>query len=265
MVTSHADKQYAIFFNLFGSKYMSDTNEQKNIRIKGSNNTIGNGNVVNSNNRKEETHIHSHHHHNSSQASGRDDAAGIGLGALAALVTTVWFFVKNAELVYQDLQLGSLFSIVPSLVALLIIMFVNRSDNKRIVAGVYGIVIGALGFVLSAYGQAQLPPDVLDFSHRAVNAWVFWKDLSHTQQNSVVGSLLGAIFVGGTVLFNCFMGIFVSIDALVDGNSGALLRLLNPFRPGRGGTASAVLLVISALFSSGIIFQFIDSLRASAS
>ena len=244
---------------------MSNRIEQKNVRIKGRDTIIGDGNTVNSNNNNHNHNHNHHHHHTSSKSNGGDDAMGIGFAALAAFITTVWFFVKNAELVYGDLKLGAIISVIPSLLALLIMLLTNGAENERLASSIYGIVTAALGFILSSYALGQLPQEILDFSHRTNSAWAFWHALDHTQENAEIGSLVCAVCAGGAVLLNFAMGIFVSIDALVDGQSGVLLRMLNPFRPSGGGIMSAIFLVAGAAFASGLVFEFIDSVRASFS
>lgn len=239
---------------------MSIVNMHKMPRIEGNTNIVGNGNSINNNNRREERHTH-HHHHGASSKS-RDDMTGLVLGASIASITIAWFFVKNAELIYRDLQLGAIVSILPSLLALLMPLFLRTSNTKHTISGIYGVAIGAIGFLISFHAQAQLPQDLLDFNHREVNAWVFWQQLDHDQQWVVIGSLLGSVCIGGALLFNCVMGTFVSIDTLFGGKWDTLQRTLNPFRPGRGGIVGAILLVTATLFSTNIYFQLIDSMRA---
>ncbi|WP_143136767.1 hypothetical protein [Burkholderia ubonensis] len=145
----------------------------------------------------------------------------------------------------------------------MISIFRLRVDKKSVAACTLGLMISVGACAVSIYTQAQLPPGLIEFSQRATNAWTFWKNLGHDLQNVVAESLLSAITVGAAALFSALMGIFLVWDIGLNGKPAGLYRILGSFRPKRGGILGAFSLVMAILFSSGLFFQFLDTLRSS--
>jgi hypothetical protein len=235
---------------------MAKDYNRQGIQVKGDGNVIGNNNVLNS--RREEHH---HHHYESSSKGGRsgDDAAGVGFGILAAVLTISWLFVQYSAEVYFYIKLGAFVSAIPFFGIFALGIFWNSIDNKQLTAAVFGLVIAGATVLLAQYGQDGLDPGVVQFSQQAKGAWVFWQGLTEYGRNIVVGNLTGAICLGATAFFSLLMGVFVLWHFLADADieDSLVLRVLNPFRPSRGGIFAILLLVVAWAFESGFAFQLL--------
>lgn len=234
---------------------MANDNNRQNIRVRGSSNVIGDNNTVNS--RREEHHHHHHHSGSSKSGSGGDDAAGAGFGILFAALVICWLFVRHAPEVYFYIKLGALVSAVPLLGVVAFAFSENTPDNKQITATVFGFTLSAATFFLAQYGQDSLDPQLLQFGQQARDAWTFWKGLTEHGRNVVVGNLTGAICLGATVFFSLLMGIFVlwHFVSNADVEDSSILRILNPFRPSRGGILAGLAILVAWAFESGFVFE----------
>ncbi|MCO1371387.1 hypothetical protein L0Z42_12630 [Burkholderia multivorans] len=237
---------------------MGDRNNGRKTHVIGNNNVIGDNNVVNSNNRTFTTN-----NYRVQSSSNSDDAAGMGFGVVAAVLLITWKFVKNADVIYHQLQQATLLSALPTGLALLISPFVARADAKRVVACIFGLMISLGAYFVSIYAQANLPHELIDFSQRATDAVKFWKGLPHELQNIVTGSFLSALAIGASAIFSFLMGLFIFWDIGLNCRPAELYRILGSFRPSRGGVLGAFFLLIAILLSSGLFLQFWDSLQSS--
>lgn len=235
---------------------MPNENNRQDIRVKGNGNVVGDHNVVNS-----KREVHHHHHHGSSSKDGKseDDAAGIGIGIIAAVLTVTWLFVQHSTEIYLYIKLGALVSGLPFLGVIILGLVWNATDNKQFVAAIFGFAVSAAAFLLALYGQESLDPKILEFSQQVKGAWVFWQGLTEHGHNVVIGSLIGAICVGATVFFALLMGVFVLWHFLAetDIEDSAVLRVLTPFRPSRGGVFATFLLLVAFAFQSGFVFEIL--------
>lgn len=235
---------------------MPNENNRQDIRVKGNGNVVGDHNVVNS-----KREVHHHHHHGSSSKDGKseDDAAGIGIGIVAAVLTVTWLFVQHSTEIYLYIKLGALVSGLPFLGVIILGLVWNAADNKQFVAAIFGFAVSAAAFLLALYGQESLDPKILEFSQQAKGAWGFWQGLTEHGHNIVIGSLIGAICVGATVFFALLMGVFVLWHFLAetDIEDSAVLRILTPFRPSRGGVFATFLLLVAFAFQSGFVFEIL--------
>ncbi|WP_157656110.1 hypothetical protein [Burkholderia ubonensis] len=241
---------------------MGDQNHQRNTRVTGKNNVVGDNNSINSNNQVENRQYHNHYH-GQTGSSGSDDAAGMLFGLGFAVLVVAWKFINNADTIFHYLQQATLWSTLPSVIALLISILLSRLDTKNVLTCTFGLAISLGAYAISIYTQAQLPRELIEFSQRTTNAWTFWKNLNHDIQNIVAESLLSALAVGVAALFSGLMGIFLIWDNGLNGKPAVLHRILGSFRPSRGGIFGAFCLIMAILFSSGLFFQFWDSLRSS--
>lgn len=236
---------------------MANDNNRQNIRVRGSSNVIGDNNTVNS--RREEHHHHHHHSgpSKSGSSSGGDDAAGAGFGILFAALAICWLFVRHAPEVYFYIKLGALVSAVPLLGVVAFAFSENAPDNKQITATIFGFTLSAATFFLAQYGQDSLDPQLLQFGQQARDAWTFWKGLTEHGRNVVVENLTGAICLGATVFFSLLMGIFVlwHFVSNADVEDSSILRILNPFRPSRGGILAGLAILVAWAFESGFVFE----------
>jgi hypothetical protein len=232
---------------------MANDNNRQDIRING--NVVGNNNTVSS--RREEHHHHHPHGGSSKSGSGGDDVAGAGFGMLFAVLVVCWFFVRHAPEIYFYIKLGALVSAVPLLGVVAFAFSENAPDNRQITATIFGFALSVATYLLAQYGQDRLDPQLLQFGQQARDAWTFWKGLTEYGHNLVVGNLAGAICLGATAFFSLLMGIsilwhFVS-DADVE--DSFLLRLLNPFRPSRGGILAGLAILVAWAFETGFVFE----------
>lgn len=238
---------------------MANDNNRQDIRIKGSGNVIGNNNTVSS--RREEHHHHHHHGGSSKSGSDGDDAAGAGFGILFAALVVCWFFVRQAPEIYFYIKLGALVSAVPLLGVVAFAFSENVPDNKQIAATIFGFALSAATFFLAQYGQDRLDPQLLLFGQQARDAWAFWQGLTEYGRNLVVGNLTGAICLGTTAFFSLLMGIFVLWHFVSDADveDSFILRLLNPFRPSRGGILAGLAILVAWAFETGFVFEVLKS------
>ncbi|MDR1530443.1 MAG: hypothetical protein LBS40_08660 [Burkholderiales bacterium] len=232
---------------------MANDNNHQNIRVKGNGNIIGNNNTVN--NRREE--LHYHHGGSSKGGSGSDDAVGVGVGILFVVWAICWIFVRHAPEIYFYIKLGALVSAIPLLIGVVIFAFSRKAPDKRqIAATIFGFALSATTFFLAQYGQDRLDPQLLQFGQQARDALAFWKGLTEYDRNVVVENLIGVIGLGATVFFSFLMGIFVLWRFVygTDIEDSFILRILNPFRPSRGGIFACLCILIAWAFESGFVF-----------
>ena len=234
---------------------MADNNNRQDVRVNGSGNVIGNNNTVNS--RREEHHHHHHHGGSSKSGSGGDDAAGAGFGILFAVLVICWLFVRNALEIYFYIKLGALVSAIPLLCVVVFSFSENAPDNRQIAATIFGFALSVATFFLAQYGQDRLDPQLLQYGQQTRDAWSFWKGLTEYGRNVVVGNLTGAICLGGSALFSLLMGFFVLWRFVTDADveDSFILRLLNPFRPGRGGILAGLSTLVAWAFETGFVFD----------
>lgn len=232
-------------------------------RIRGNGNVIGSGNVV-------QTLTQEHHHHhktnNSTDPNKGDDVIGAAVGLFIVAVGVGWLYVKNAEWVYHYIKLASLVAGLPSLITLAYLL-INRSDEVRgTVAALYGVLLSSCVFGLAMYGQTMLDPRIIELSQQSSTPIQFWNGLNSYGHNIVVGCMVGAIFVGVAAIFALFMGVFIALYAFGDGDTegNGFLRLVNPFRPVRGGIISGFALAFGWFFESGYALQIFSSFSGQA-
>ncbi|MCD4483756.1 hypothetical protein LQR31_04605 [Chromobacterium vaccinii] len=119
-------------------------------------------------------------------------------------------------------------------------------DNRSIAPVIFGFLLSIAGFFLAQYGQGRLDPQLIQFGQQAPDAWTFWKGLSVYGQYLVMGNLMGSICLGAGVFFSLLMGFFVLWHFLseTDKEDGFIFRILNPFRPSRGGVVSVLTITL---------------------
>ena len=237
------------------------TYNKQTVKISGDRNIVGSHNSVNS---RHEEHHHHHHRRVVSNSKSTDDATGAGLGIIFTLVTICWFFAKNSEVVYFYLQLAACISFVPAIAAWLLAIAGKDATNKHLAAICYGLIVAFAAFMLALSGEARLNPAILELSQTAKNGWEFWQGLSEYGHNAVIGSLVSAVCIGGTIVFNFLMGLFITWHLIAPDylDNNLIFRFLNPFRPNRGGILIALLLAVAVGFQFGFVFDFLKSLHS---
>jgi hypothetical protein len=238
-----------------GLSLTNDTNHQS-MRIKGSGNVIGDNNNVD--NRREEHHNHYHNTYTSSRSgNGENDAASIVFVILFAVSVICWIFIRHATEIYFYIKFCALASVIPLLGVVVFSFLEDTLDSRKIATITFCFALSITAFFLAQYGQERIDPELLQLGQQTQGALAFWKGLTEYGRNIVIGNLFGAISLGATVFVSLFMGIFVLLNNVfsLDVENSSVLRILNPFRPSRGGVFASMTIIAAWVFESGFIFE----------